>query len=110
MNEAQYLQMTWDTATPLTRQNGNYLTMGLISEVGEIADLRKRFEKGTPYETESMALEIGDVLWYLTRLADIHGYTMEQIRDLNAAKLRARQQAGTLGSRAGRTDPRSYGP
>jgi len=110
MNDAQYLEMTRSTATPATRHNFNYLTMGLVSEVGEIADLRKRFERGTLYDYEAMALEIGDVLWYLTRLADIHGYTMEQIRDLNAAKLRARQQAGTLGSRAGRTDPRSYGP
>ena len=111
MTEQDYLELTRSTANDRTRFNATYLILGLASEVGELADLRKKaIANDTHYEITDVIAEMGDVLWYLTRLADSFDLTMEYIRDANASKLQARQVQGTLTRREGRTDPRSYGP
>lgn len=111
MTEQEYRDLTMRTASDRTRYDTLYLVLGLCSEAGEVADLMKKsIASRTPLDPESILNELGDVLWYLTRLADTYGLMMEQIRDANAAKLQARQAQGTLVSREGRTDPRSYGP
>lgn len=111
MTEQEYLELTRATSNDRTRYNSTYLIFGLCSEAGELADLKKKaIANDTTYEINDVIAEMGDVLWYLTRLADSFDLTLGKIRDVNAAKLQARQAQGTLVSREGRTDPRSYGP
>jgi NTP pyrophosphatase (non-canonical NTP hydrolase) len=44
-----------------------------------------------------IAKELGDVLFYLTWIANYHGFTLRQITDLNIEKLTGRKERnGTL--------------
>lgn len=79
-------------------QGDIYYALGLTSEAGEAGDMvKKAYRRGEwkkPIEGErerEFILELGDVLWYLTRLATRHGHTLEQIMDLNIDKLERRR-------------------
>lgn len=48
--------------------NTNYERLGLLGEVGEIAQLLKRhIRDGKPMDKEEMKLELGDIAWYMAR-------------------------------------------
>lgn len=71
------------------------------SEVGEVADARKRFLRGD-YPTfrdysEDILLELGDVLHYVCRIAADHGYTLEDVAQANVEKLTNRKKYGKGG-------------
>ncbi len=79
-----------------------YVTMGLAGEAGEISNKVKKIlrdQAGVVNDDniEDLVQEIGDVMWYAARLADEIGVSLGQIMTQNIEKLRARQQAGTLG-------------
>jgi len=68
--------------------------LGLIGEVGEVVEhikkSRRPAPKTKPINHEELALELGDVLWYLTRLASQYGISIEDIASMNIAKLEKR--------------------
>jgi len=68
--------------------------LGLMGEVGEVVEHVKKSRRPTPktkpIDPVEFAKELGDVLWYLTRLADQHGLLMTDIAELNIAKLEKR--------------------
>lgn len=67
---------------------------GMVSELGEIADARKRaVAYGKPVDRLNMLEEAGDVLWYLVRFLDGYGFTLEQAAAANIAKLAQRSEA-----------------
>ncbi len=74
------------------------LTLGLVGEAGEFAEKVKKKYRTTPLvpEPAAMAKELGDVLWYLARLAATYGYSMTQIMALNVEKLESRRKRGVL--------------
>ena len=57
-----------------------------------------RDEDGKLSEQSRVALidELGDVLWYLSAMADELGETLEAVAARNLAKLKARQEKGSL--------------
>jgi NTP pyrophosphatase (non-canonical NTP hydrolase) len=74
-----------------------YLSLGLASEAGEVASLmKKEMRDGVEYDGEKWLAELGDVTFYLTRLLDVYGYTMEDAMLHNVAKLHDRQQRNKL--------------
>jgi NTP pyrophosphatase (non-canonical NTP hydrolase) len=78
-----------------------YYTLGLNGEAGEVADKVKKVIRDqdatiTSGNKEDILLELGDVLWYVTRLASLCGYTLSDVAAANQAKLFARKQRGTL--------------
>lgn len=86
---------------PMRGQNFLYPMIGIVSEVGEIADQVKRIirdEEGIISEERRLAIEdeIGDVLWYLAQLATEFNLQLSTAADQNLKKLSERQQAGTL--------------
>lgn len=75
------------------------LALGLCAEAGEVANLveRSRREPISPFgpDEDELALELGDVLWNVARLADEAGFTLEELMERNINKLIARyEQAG----------------
>lgn len=74
------------------------LTLGLVGEAGEFAEKVKKKYRTTPLlpDAASMGKELGDVLWYLARLADVYGYSMTQIMAMNVDKLESRRTRGVL--------------
>lgn len=70
-------------------------SMGLAGEAGETCDLLKKvIFHGHDLDKEKLKLELGDVLFYLTWLADVYGFQMSEIAQANITKLRARYPDG----------------
>ena len=79
-----------------------YPTLGLTNEAGEVAGKIKKIfrdKSGVIGDAERAALqaELGDVLWYLAQVATELDLSLNEIAAANLAKLRSRQQRGTLG-------------
>ena len=79
----------------------SYVTLGLTGEAGEIANKVKKILRDaggevTKEHRDNIAAEVGDVLWYLTRLADELGYSLEEIATSNMEKLASRKDRGVL--------------
>lgn len=69
--------------------------LGLAGEAGEVVDLlKKHWGHNKPLDRDSLRLELGDVLWYVTALARQFGFTLEEVADANNQKLQARYPAG----------------
>ena len=78
-----------------------YPTLGLTGEAGEVADKVKKLirDRGGVMEQqfkEDLALELGDVLWYVAQLSTELGLSLEQVASANLSKLKSRSQRGTL--------------
>jgi NTP pyrophosphatase (non-canonical NTP hydrolase) len=72
----------------------NY-ALGLAGEAGETADyLKKVLFHGHELDNEKLMKELGDVLWYITAVAEFNGYDLEQIAQMNIIKLRQRYPDG----------------
>lgn len=72
----------------------NYL-LGLNGEVGELTDIFKKIlYHGKEAEPIDILLELGDILYYLTAIANILGIDMAEIMLNNNAKLMARYNYG----------------
>ena len=84
--------------TALYPHRGNnilYPTLGLCGEAGEVADkvkkvLRDGAGEFNSEQKQAIAMELGDVLWYVSQLADKLGYGLEAIAEANLEKLQSR--------------------
>jgi len=69
--------------------------LGLAGESGEIADeVKKILYHGREIDTKALALEAGDVLWYLARFADTLGIPLSEVAKQNLEKLWRRYPEG----------------
>lgn len=85
----------------------SYPVIGLVSEVGEIADVMKRVIRDhdgnlSPEDNVKMRNELGDSAWYLAAIARDLGTDLGSIAIKNLVKLRRRRDEGTLRTREGR--------
>lgn len=68
--------------------------LGLMGEVGEVVEhvkkSRRPAPKTKPIEPVEFSHELGDVLWYLVRLANEYNLSIEDIANQNIAKLEKR--------------------
>ncbi len=74
----------------------NYLVLGLVSEAGEVAGKLKKLIRDNSFNEEAYLQELGDVLWYLTRIADTCGISVEELAEMNYLKLSERAMKGKL--------------
>ena len=112
LNEYQEKAMT--TCLP-TCNNFSYMLLNLVGEVGEFASkvaktIRKdeqgiygsdlfTMEKGRETREEffeALKLEAGDILWQLSGLCTVLGWSLEDVAQANLDKLAARKMAGTI--------------
>lgn len=73
-----------------------YLIAGLCGEAGEVAEKYKRTLRGERIKRRDIALELGDVLWYVTMLAEHLGMSLGSVAVQNLYKLADRAARGTL--------------
>lgn len=84
--------------------------LGLGSEAGEYqGKVDKHYRKNREFdpvddEREHMAKELGDVLWFLAACADDIGYSLEDIAEMNIAKLADRDKRNQIASIEGGDD------
>lgn len=94
MNEYQRLaQRTSNTETSEDKLiNG---VLGLSGEGGECADIVKKYKfQGHCLNKEHLAEELGDVMWYVAETATGIGMTLDDISEMNYAKLMKRYPNG----------------
>lgn len=69
--------------------------LGIAGESGEIAELVKKARfHGVDFESATMAKELGDLLWYITVMANEFGYSLDTIMRMNMEKLAKRYPDG----------------
>lgn len=84
-----------------------YCLMGLVGETGEIAEkMKKVWRKDGPAGLAQMTgdsdfcrlmkKELGDVMWYLARLSDEMGMSLDDVAQTNVDKLSDRKDRGVL--------------
>ncbi len=83
----------------------NYCLLGLGGEVGELLNKQKKVLRGDYGDDVILAnkhliKELGDVLWYASQIALELGTTLDAVAVWNLAKLKKRQDDGTLASGA----------
>lgn len=74
----------------------SYLALGLNGEAGEVAEKVKKWIRDGSLDKDGVEKEIGDVFWYLTRLADELNLSLDVILTKNRDKLIDRQNRGML--------------
>jgi NTP pyrophosphatase (non-canonical NTP hydrolase) len=77
-----------------------YTSLGLAGEAGEYTDKIKkvlRDDNGEIRKRDDLLLELGDALWYIAQNAQELGSTLEEVAQMNIAKLNSRQLRGTIG-------------
>ena len=87
-----------------------YPVLGLVSEAGEVADKFKKLLRDEQFELPfddvavsmtyeeriEIAQELGDVLWYVTALANDLNFSLEEIAEANLRKLEGRSKRGKI--------------
>lgn len=72
-----------------------YAAMGMCGEAGEVSELIKKYAyHGHTIDTEHLARELGDVLWYVSYMAHLFGYSLGEIMAMNQEKLDKRYPDG----------------
>lgn len=96
LDEYQYKAMSYalDSAKSLS-----YMTFGLSGEVGELhsvlaKSLRDGFDRDKM--VEDCIKELGDVLWFVSGIANQFGYSLDDVAAINLAKLESRKQRNKI--------------
>lgn len=71
------------------------LALGLAGESGEFVDIiKKEVGHGHPADVSKIAIELGDILWYIAVMADAYGLSLSEVATINIGKLKARYPDG----------------
>ena len=85
--ETTYTDFTRKTARYPKRREKEYLMLGLMNEAGEVGGAFKKEIRDHIDNTELIIDEMGDVLWYLTRLCDVYDVKLSELMVNNMDKL-----------------------
>ncbi len=98
----EYQRRAAETAKyPNVGSNPIYPTLGLAGEAGEVCEKVKKVIRDQDGQFDEAAIlaiqkELGDVLWYVARVAAELGLDMEQVAAVNLDKLASRKERGQL--------------
>ena len=76
-----------------------YNALGITGEAGEIADHVKKMLRDdggilTPERREILKKELGDVLWYVSNMAQKLGFSLDEVGEANIEKIQDRVKRG----------------
>tara|TARA_B100002019_G_scaffold139326_2_gene120010 strand:+ start:9754 stop:10077 length:324 start_codon:yes stop_codon:yes gene_type:complete len=99
MNFYEYQLNALRTAVYPKKYAISYPALGLAEEAGEVCGkISKMMRDNIQIQDQKKAIasEMGDVLWMLAALAHDCGLSLQTIAEMNAEKLKKRQEKGTL--------------
>ena len=93
-----YQKLAKETAVYPNEKALEYLSLGLASEAGEVAGIVSKWLRGDKKQVtvKEMRKELGDVLWFISCLADELGLDFAEIAVYNIKKLADRRTRGVL--------------
>ena len=95
LNQYQALAMRTDSSYKNCKDRLLNGLMGLNGEAGEAIDVaKKHLFQGHELDYDLLAEEIGDVLWYCALCADAMDISLDDIAEMNIAKLKKRYPDG----------------
>lgn len=97
LDEYQRLALRTAGSFPTVEEALKCWALGVAGEGGEFADgVKKALYHGVGLEPSriKLAKELGDGLWYYAAAAHALGFTLEEIAQMNVAKLRERYPDG----------------
>ena len=72
-------------------------TLGLVGEAGEVAEkVKKLIRDKSRFTKQDIVKELGDVVFYVTALANYYGSNLGEVIEENVSKLDGRDARGTL--------------
>lgn len=98
----EYQDLAMDSAIYDPRFAIVYPALKLSGEAGEVSEkIGKRLrdfdgDLTDPDWGDTVAMELGDVLWYIAALARDLGWTLEEIAEANLSKLASRMKRGVI--------------
>lgn len=96
----EYQNKATETAVYGQKDPIGYCILGLTGEAGELANKYKKVLRGDKELTDSfrndMIKELGDVQWYVAMLAKELGYSLQEVCNINIAKLQQRRENNTI--------------
>lgn len=78
----------------------NHALFGLCSEVGEIQSFYQKQYQGHMIDNQKLKLEVGDAMWFIAELCTAHGWSLNEIAEMNINKLIARYPDGFSADRS----------
>lgn len=99
IDDYQYRAMT--TAMP-TALNMQYMAFNMMSELGEFMGYEAKAVRDNdglvPEEKELLQKkELGDMFWQLAGMAEVKGWSLDEVAQLNLEKLGSRASRGVIG-------------
>jgi NTP pyrophosphatase (non-canonical NTP hydrolase) len=76
-----------------------HAAFGLLAEAGEVAGIFQKIERGDytfAQAKQKLEKELGDCLWYLSETCTVIGVNLDQIAEINIAKLRDRKSRSVI--------------
>ena len=78
-----------------------YPTFGITGEAGEFADKIKKLYRDhegklSPEMKHDLVLELGDILWYIAKMARALGVSLDDVARLNLKKIASRKKRGMI--------------
>jgi NTP pyrophosphatase (non-canonical NTP hydrolase) len=71
-------------------------TLGLVGEAGEVAEKIKKIVRDKEFSKTEVEKELGDVLFYVTALANYIGSNLQTVANVNLKKLHDRRDRNKL--------------
>lgn len=94
----EYQEAASKTAIYPSQHRIMYPTLGLVGEIGEFSNkLKKVYRDGVTLDMDDALKELGDVLWYLSAIANDLGLSLGHVATENLRKLRDRADRGVIG-------------
>jgi NTP pyrophosphatase (non-canonical NTP hydrolase) len=93
----KFVQSTSGAYKELTKNDGRIAAaaLGLVGEAGEASEIiKKGLFHNHGIKTEELHKELGDVLWYVAKLCNASGTTLEEVIKGNMDKLKRRYPDG----------------
>ncbi len=101
MKIEQFDNFVKETTLNLINGDPYYGILGLCGETGEVAEKLKKIkrDKQGVFDDASKAeiiKELGDVVWYVTNIAQSLGSNLEEVMSVNIEKVNSRRERGVM--------------
>lgn len=72
------------------KEQGRHALHGMVGEIGELHSIYQKKYQGHPFDENHAKKELGDLLWFVAEYCTVHGWSIEDIMQMNIDKLKER--------------------